>query len=210
MIVAQPFQERDAFGDLLALSRRRRALQSGHGVVQALAHLAPVAHGNAHLLKGATCAVFECSAPFLGQRIEHQHDHAFGRLDARAFGLDDRMKNRPYPCALRVGFTHEGIEQKRFVVIDRDQYGFVARVSTIEVLRFECCNQCFAGFARFDAREDHSHKRHKRLWCQSGHVVGRRIRREGCEERAQLWLVLRQQPVRIGNAGLGLRVVVVL
>ena len=165
MIVAQPFEKGDAFGQIFCRNAGRARLQGFRRRGQLRQHFLPVAHCHAHLREHG----FRPQAQFLPPRAphdrgEHQRNHAFvdccaifaARTVRIAQALHDGVKHGADACAFRVYFRQKRIEQERHIVVHRDQNGVVVAVSGFVRSRIEQRHKRFTGFAGGTFREHHA------------------------------------------------------
>ena len=216
MIVAQPFEESDAFlqfggRDVGCLRAQRR-----EGLCQMRLHLLPVAHGEAHL-REHRLHVFDQRGGALAfhHAFQHHHDHAFGNriglAAARAVriarDLHDGMEQRMHPHPLRAQRGGQRVEQKRHVVIDGDQHALVARAAGVLCVEREDIGQRLARLAFRGVFENERGQRGQRFRRIARDVLRRRAREQRVVELQQGGVVAFQQFASGGDAVLGVDLV---
>src|SRR5690348_4974118 len=94
----------------------------------------PIAHCNVNLCQRRLRSVDQrLAAGVAHHRLEHEDDHA----DGLAVALDDGMEYGAQPSPRCAHFGNQGIEEKRHVVIDRDEKSVLLIISSVFVTRIE-------------------------------------------------------------------------
>ena len=133
VVVAQPFEEGDRFGDGILVERHRRIAEIGDGAVEAGEHRLPVVDCRPHLLEQPGKPQLQPFRPVLRKPGDMRLDDAdavdrrvalarLGKdLDDARFAMPhrhDRVNDEGRLAGALGDFAEHGIEQERHVVVD--------------------------------------------------------------------------------------------
>ena len=193
MVVRQPFQEGEIFGNVrhLAMDKRRMRRQVVMGVFQPAQHRLPVAHRHRALQESVAQCIADGLARLAHQRVAHQGDNA----GAHPGDVHDGMESGAHPRAGGDGRSQRGIIQKGMVVIDPHQYRLGAFIQQRHPHR---ALGALAGFAEQRLRQGGQTRS-----VGAQHIVGHGAGKQRVEEFRQL-RIGRQQGAGLGDARPGL------